>query len=101
MIGVRKDQGFDFGEASAAGKVLEVGVVVSLDVNQALEALTGKLWKVVDTHVQVLQSSHLSEGMVVDTSDFVVWQITAKWRTFKCLFMGTWGKKIGEHLQHF
>ena len=43
VIGVGKDQGFDLGKTSAAGKVLEVGVVVSLDVNQALEALTGKL----------------------------------------------------------
>ena len=78
VIGVGKDQGFDLGKTGAAGKVLEVGVVMSLDVDQALEALTGKLGEIVDTHVQVLQSSHLRQGTVVDPPDFVVRQITAK-----------------------
>ena len=75
MIGVREDQSLDPWEPSAAGEVLQVGVVVSLDVDQTLETLARKVREVVDADVQVLQLGQLGEGVVVDQGDFVVRQV--------------------------
>ena len=72
MVGVGENQGLDIGEPGAAGKVLQVGIVVSLDVFEALEALAGKVAEVVDTNVQVRQVGQQGEGVVVDRGDLVV-----------------------------
>ena len=78
VVCVGQDQRLDPGESGAAWKVLQVGVVVGLDVDQALEALGGKVGKVVDADVEVFQLGQLGERVIVDCDDLVVRQVTKR-----------------------